>query len=84
MTCHGNCPCEKQPGETDSMKCCFDSCPANPKINDPYCKDQVCGKDGKTYKGTCAVSECGKTVRHNTENTKKYLNYFDFCLENTM
>ena len=62
MECGGGCPCKQKQGETDSMKCCFNSCPADPKINNPYCKNLLCGKDGQTYKGACALSECGKTV----------------------
>ena len=49
--------------ETDSMKCCKDMCPnENEVLNKVQCKNVVCGEDGRTYTGICALAECGKTV----------------------
>ena len=63
MTCPMACPCKQKMGETDSAKCCYNTCPSkNPVSNKLECENLYCGHDGKTYKGVCALSQCGKTV----------------------
>ena len=63
MTCPMACPCQQKMGETDSAKCCYNTCPSkNPVSNKLECENLYCGHDGKTYKGVCALSQCGKTV----------------------
>ena len=48
---------------TNSMECCKDKCPhKNEILNTAHCQNWVCGQDGRTYKGICALDECGKTV----------------------
>ena len=48
---------------TDSMQCCKDKCPhKNAILNKAHCQNAVCGQDGRTYTGICALDECGKTV----------------------
>eukprot|EP00093_Oithona_nana_P005106 05106.XXX_289021_286647_1 [CDS] Oithona nana genome sequencing. len=47
---------------TDSMQCCKDKCPhKNAILNKAHCQNVVCGQDGRTYTGICALDECGKT-----------------------
>ena len=63
MECPMACPCKQKMGETDSAKCCYNTCPSkNPVSNKLECENLYCGHDGKTYKGVCALSQCGKTV----------------------
>ena len=64
MKSEGKCQKEEESGpETDSMKCCEDMCPnENEMMHKAYCQNVVCGDDGRTYTGICALSECGKTV----------------------
>ena len=63
MKCPMACPCKQKMGETDSAKCCYNTCPSkNPVSNKLECENLYCGYDGKTYKGVCALSQCGKTV----------------------
>ena len=58
--------------ETDSMKCCKDKCPhKNEILNKAHCRNVVCGQDGRTYTGICALDECGNTVL--TLNYKNYI-----------
>ena len=65
MISEGMCQ-EKESGpETDSMKCCKDKCPhKNAILNKAHCQNVVCGQDGRTYTGICALDECGKTVSY--------------------
>ena len=64
MKCPMACPCQQKMGETDSAKCCYNTCPSKtPVQNKIECENLLCGHDGKTYKGVCALSQCGKTVR---------------------
>ena len=59
----GMCKQKESGPETDSMKCCKEKCPhENEILNKAHCQSVVCGQDGHTYTGICALDECGKTV----------------------
>ena len=74
---------QKESGpETDSMKCCKEKCPhENEILNKAHCQSVVCGQDGHTYTGICALDECGKTVCNLLHYQSKSITQF---IENTM
>ena len=77
------CPCPKHI-ETDSMKCCPKTCPhlnPNTVIHDAECANVYCGKDGRTYRGACALSDCGKTVSTiKVENYRRLHHFSENCM----
>ena len=74
---------QKESGpETDSMKCCKEKCPhENEILNKAHCQSVVCGQDGHTYTGICALDECGKTVGNLLYYQSNSITHF---IENTM